>query len=137
MNKSEQWVKANVKDIEKSMEDAVKQTLNEPSPTSRPVVKLPLLGERGQMPFDHLKELHKGEFEFMIANRSGRRFEDGQLSVNGKLHYFRWHHQYDEGDNYVVYDGKMPKFYFLAEHEPEDPSRIGVADLEAVENEGA
>lgn len=56
---------------------------------------------------------------FQIVNstpRSGRFSKepyDGNINYNGKLYYFKFSHEFDEGNTYIVYDNNSPIFYFL------------------------
>ena len=56
-------------------------------------------------------------FKFIkINNRTKRGQEeplDGNIEYNGNIYYFRFSHEFDEGNTYIVYDNNIPVFYFL------------------------
>jgi hypothetical protein len=38
---------------------------------------------------------------------------DGNISYNGKIYYFKFSHEFDDGNAYIVYENDVPVFYFL------------------------
>ncbi len=65
--------------------------------------------------FDNLNQI-KG-FKILKSNpRSGRHShepQDGTIKYNEKEYYFKFSHEFDEGNSYIVYENNNPVFYFL------------------------
>ena len=55
-------------------------------------------------------------FEIIQSNPRSGRFSnephDGNINYNGKLYYFKFSHEFDEGNTYIVYKNNNPVFYF-------------------------
>ena len=65
--------------------------------------------------FDSISRIK--DFKILTANpRHGRRFNepwDGTIKYNQKEYYFRFSHEFDEGNTYIVYENNNPVFYFF------------------------
>lgn len=64
--------------------------------------------------FDNLTRITG--FQILTSNpRSGRfsnEFHNGTLKHNEKVYYFKFHHEFDDGNVYIVYENNNSIFYF-------------------------
>jgi len=42
-----------------------------------------------------------------------REIEDGDILYEGRNYYFKFHHEYDMGNTYIVYDSKQVPFAYF------------------------
>ncbi len=65
--------------------------------------------------FDNLTKIT--EFRLVkFTSRSGAYSdepENGSIIYNGKIYYFKFNHEFDIGNTYIVYDGTLPVYYFM------------------------
>jgi len=56
-------------------------------------------------------------FQIIKSNPRLGRFShepfDGTIKYNEKAYYFKFSHEFDEGNTYIVYENNNPIFYFL------------------------
>lgn len=65
--------------------------------------------------FDNLKRIE--DFEIVKSNLrntpNSNEPDDGTIRYNGELLYFRFNHEFDSGNTYIVYKNDTPVYYFL------------------------
>ena len=65
--------------------------------------------------FNNLTQIK--DFKILKSNPRSGRFahepNDGTINYNGKVYDFKFSHEFDEGNSYIVYDNNNPVFYFL------------------------
>ena len=52
--------------------------------------------------------------QFNSMPRTKNEPKDGNIRYNDKLYYFKFHHEFDEGNTYIVYDGENNPVSYLS-----------------------
>lgn len=65
--------------------------------------------------FDNLTKING--FQIVSSNPRGGRFShepyDGTIQYGGKIYYFKFNHEFDSGNTYIVYENDAPVSYFF------------------------
>ena len=82
----------------------------------------------GDINFENLKRINEDGFDIVTFNPRKKNSyksdngtlmpcvnepEDGTIQYKNKLYYFKFSHEFDYGNTYVVYEQNVPVFYFM------------------------